>query len=176
MRFSWIAYKTILRVADGLLCSDNGIKLFKSSFEVSLKALKQNRSKNLIFVPFSTWIFIECTYWYEFKFFNWSLIGPIFSPVLMKLLKLLFIIEGMGNFMPNVVAVLKDVNRFGKHAFISDSSDEFRFYPRNSIQINPGFRILWPYTNSICQWCWFSPQLQLLSIWRYLQTRSHHFG
>ena len=42
---------------------------------------------------------------------------------------------------PNFITVLKDVNRFGKHAFTYDSSDDFRFYPRNSIQfINPGFK------------------------------------
>ena len=74
-----------------------------------------------------------------FSFFIWSLVGPIFSPVSMKLIQLLFIIEGMGNFVANLFAVLKDVHRFGKHAFISDSSDDFRFCPRSSIQINPSF-------------------------------------
>ena len=34
-------------------------------------------------------------------FFTWSLIGPIFGPVSMKLLQLLFIVEGMGNFLVN---------------------------------------------------------------------------
>ena len=34
-------------------------------------------------------------------FFTWSMIGPIFGPVSMKLLQLLFIVEGMGNFVVN---------------------------------------------------------------------------
>ena len=41
--------------------------------------------------------------------------------------------------MVNVVAAFKNVHRFGKHAFISDSSDDFRFCPRASVQINPSF-------------------------------------
>ena len=72
-------------------------------------------------------------------FFTWSLIGPIFGPVSMKLLQLLFIIEGMGNFVVNVGGAFKVVHRFGKHAFISDSSDDFRFCPRSVGQINPSF-------------------------------------
>jgi hypothetical protein len=39
----------------------------------------------------------------------------------------------------NVGAAFKDVHRLGKHAFISDSSDDFRFCPRSSVQINPSF-------------------------------------
>ena len=42
-------------------------------------------------------------------------------------------------FVVNVVAVSKDVHRLGKHAFISDSSDDFRFCPRSVGQINPSF-------------------------------------
>jgi hypothetical protein len=42
-------------------------------------------------------------------------------------------------FVVNVVAAFKNVHRFGKHAFISDSSDDFRFCPRASVQINPSF-------------------------------------
>ena len=74
-----------------------------------------------------------------FLFFIWSFVGPIFSPVSMKLIKLLFIFEGMGNFVPNVFAVLKDVHRFGKHAFISNSPDDFRFCQSDSAQTNPSF-------------------------------------
>ena len=45
----------------------------------------------------------------------------------------------MQTFVANVGVALKNVHCFGKHAFISDSSDDFRFCPWASVQINPSF-------------------------------------
>ena len=74
-------------------------KLYSLDFSVILST-KRNYVYSTI-IKIHRKIVIYFHYFSLFFFFTWSMIGPIFGPVSMKLLQLLFIVEGMGNFVVN---------------------------------------------------------------------------